>query len=94
MQKKGEADRFVDWFYSLIGDMQEALQISERQATVAVQLIVDRVQHEYGGRKVYVHAPSRRQQIINLWREGWNIEKIATHLDVSVSWVLRVVREV
>ena len=90
-QSVSESDRFVDWFYELVGDVRETCDLSERQSAQVVQVIIERVQQQHGGQRVYVHRGSNAARILQRWQAGGDVTAISTELGVSSAYVRRVV---
>jgi len=87
--------RFIDWFYNLSEGLQKEGGFSEKEAAIAVSFMLNKMQGEYGGKRVHVHVPvnaTKSSQIRKLWKTGsWTTIKIARHLDVTERWVTKVI---
>lgn len=89
-------DRFVDWLFELTDDVREGVGLPEKSAAQAVEIIIARVQQQYGGKRPYVHSAShgaKKTAILQRWQNGWDVKKIAVDVGCTESWIRRVLNE-
>lgn len=90
-----QQDSFVAYVASLESDLVAELGIREALAKECINLVLERIQTEYGASRPYVHRPKKpkHKAVMKIYKEtSWSISKIAQHFDMSERQVYNIIR--